>query len=93
MLKLIPGLNDHDEDGHEDYGGLHRDLKATGASMDRRSALRIAGKLGAAFGALQLLLPHWILSPRATRWRRHCAQPGKRRLSSATCAEVNSRVG
>jgi len=45
---------DHDAP-HEDYGGLHRDLKATGAAMDRRRVLRLAASLGAGLGALQLL--------------------------------------
>ena len=39
---------------HDDFGGLHRDLVSTGASMDRRQLLRIAASLGAGFGAMQL---------------------------------------
>ena len=31
----------HDDD-HDDFGGLHRDLLATGAAMDRRGLLRLA---------------------------------------------------
>ncbi len=42
-------------DGHDDFGGLHRDLRATGAAMDRRGLLRLAARLGAGAGALQLL--------------------------------------
>jgi len=40
---------------HDDFGGLHRDLLATGAVMDRRSLLRMAGRFGGAVGAFQLL--------------------------------------
>ena len=40
---------------HDDYGGLQRDLRATGQAMDRRSLFRLAAGLGAGFGALQLL--------------------------------------
>jgi len=40
---------------HDDFGGLHRDLRATGQAMDRRSLFRLAAGLGAGFGALQLI--------------------------------------
>ena len=40
---------------HDDHGGLHRDLLATGAVMDRRGLFRLAARLGAGVGALQLL--------------------------------------
>jgi protocatechuate 3,4-dioxygenase beta subunit len=40
---------------HDDYGGLQRDLLATGAAMDRRGLLRMAARFGAGVGALQLL--------------------------------------
>lgn len=39
------------EQHHDDFGGLHRDLKAT---LDRRGMLRLGARFGAAFGALQL---------------------------------------
>lgn len=42
-------------DDHDDFGGLHRDLLATGAAMDRRSVLRLAARFGMGAGALQLL--------------------------------------
>jgi protocatechuate 3,4-dioxygenase beta subunit len=42
-------------DDHDDFGGLHRDLLATGAQMDRRRVLRLARSFGAGLGALQLL--------------------------------------
>lgn len=44
------GMNDHD-----DFGGLQRDLLATGAAMDRRGLFRMAAKFGGAVGAFQLL--------------------------------------
>jgi protocatechuate 3,4-dioxygenase beta subunit len=40
---------------HDDFGGLQRDLRATGRAMERRDALRLAARLGAGVGALQLL--------------------------------------
>ena len=40
---------------HDDFGGLHRDLRATGAAMDRRQLLRLAAKLGVAAGGLPLI--------------------------------------
>ena len=43
-------LNDHD-----DFGGLHRDLLATGRKVGRRRLLTLAGGIGASFGALQLM--------------------------------------
>jgi protocatechuate 3,4-dioxygenase beta subunit len=40
---------------HDDFGGLHRDLAATGAAMNRRGLLRLAAGFGAGLGAIQLL--------------------------------------
>jgi protocatechuate 3,4-dioxygenase beta subunit len=40
---------------HDDFGGLHRDLLATGAVIDRRGLLRMAARLGAGIGAFNLL--------------------------------------
>ena len=40
---------------HDDFGGLHRDLRSIGARMDRRHMLRLAGRFGAGAGVLQLL--------------------------------------
>ena len=40
---------------HDDFGGLQRDLRATGAAMNRRSLLRLAARVGMATGTLQLL--------------------------------------
>jgi protocatechuate 3,4-dioxygenase beta subunit len=48
-----PFHHDHDDD-HDDMGGLHRDLQATGGAMDRRRLLRMAARWGAGFGALSL---------------------------------------
>ena len=42
-------------DDHDDMGGLHRDLLATGRTMDRRRVLQLAAQLGAGMGFLQLL--------------------------------------
>ncbi len=39
----------------DDYGGLRRDLLATGAAMNRRGLLRMAARFGAGVGGLQLL--------------------------------------
>ena len=47
-------LHDHDDD-HDDMGGLHRDLRATGGAMDRRRLLRMAASWGAGLGVLDLL--------------------------------------
>ena len=40
---------------HDDFGGLHRDLLATGAAMDRRGLFRMAAQLGAGIGAFSLI--------------------------------------
>jgi protocatechuate 3,4-dioxygenase beta subunit len=48
-------MSHHHDDDHDEFGGLHRDLRLTGAAMDRRGALRLAARFGASFGALQLL--------------------------------------
>lgn len=45
----------HHHDDHDDHGGLHRDLLATGAAMDRRGILRLGARFGAAFSAIQLV--------------------------------------
>jgi protocatechuate 3,4-dioxygenase beta subunit len=50
MLYLLKQSHHHDDD-HEDHGGLHRDLTATGSAMGRRQALR---RLGLGAGALAL---------------------------------------
>ena len=42
-------------DHHDDFGGLHRDLIATGAAMNRRQLFRIAATLGIGSSALPLL--------------------------------------
>lgn len=46
-------MTDHND--HDDFGGLHRDLLATSAAMDRRGLFRMAARFGGAVGALQLL--------------------------------------
>lgn len=45
----------HHRDDHDDMGGLHRDLAATGAVMDRRGMLRLAARFGVGAGMLQML--------------------------------------
>ncbi len=40
---------------HDDFGGLQRDLRATGAVMDRRHLFRIAATLGVGISALELM--------------------------------------
>lgn len=47
--------HDHHDGDHDDFGGLHRDLRATGSALDRRSWLRMAARLGGAVGTLQLV--------------------------------------
>jgi protocatechuate 3,4-dioxygenase beta subunit len=42
-------------DDHDDMGGLHRDLAATGAVMNRRGMLRLAATFGVGAGMLQML--------------------------------------
>jgi protocatechuate 3,4-dioxygenase beta subunit len=43
------------DDHHDDFGGLLRDLRATGGIMDRRMLLGIAARLGVSLAALPLL--------------------------------------
>ena len=45
----------HERDAHDDFGGLHRDLRATGATMGRRQLLRLAARLGISASAIPLL--------------------------------------
>ncbi len=40
---------------HDDFGGLHRDLIATGQAIGRRRMLRFAARLGVGVGTLQML--------------------------------------
>jgi len=44
-----------EERGHDDFGGLQRDLLATGVAINRRSLFRMAARFGGAVGALQLV--------------------------------------
>jgi protocatechuate 3,4-dioxygenase beta subunit len=43
------------DDHHDDFGGLQRDLRATGGIMDRRRLLGIAARFGVSLAALPLL--------------------------------------
>ena len=45
-------LNHRHDDDHDDHGGLHRDLTATGSAMGRRELLR---RFAFSAGALALL--------------------------------------
>ena len=45
----------HHDDDHDDFGGLQRDLLATGATMDRRRVLQLAAQFGVGLGFLRLL--------------------------------------
>ncbi|MBC8090080.1 MAG: intradiol ring-cleavage dioxygenase [Phycisphaerae bacterium] len=54
-MRDISDSRNHDDAPHEDYGGLHRDLVATGSAMSRRNVLRMAASVGASAGLLQLL--------------------------------------
>lgn len=42
-------------DDHDDFGGLHRDLRATGVAMNRRGLFRLAASFGFGLSALPLL--------------------------------------
>jgi protocatechuate 3,4-dioxygenase beta subunit len=42
-------------DDHDDFGGLHRDLRQTGDAIGRRQLLRLAARLSVGVGALNLL--------------------------------------
>ena len=46
--------NHHHDDDHDDFGGLQRDLRATGATMDRRRVLQLGAQFGMGLGLLQL---------------------------------------
>jgi protocatechuate 3,4-dioxygenase beta subunit len=57
-MHIIGAQADHHhehDDHHDDHGGLHRDLQATGAMMDRRRLLHAAARFGLGVSALQLL--------------------------------------
>jgi protocatechuate 3,4-dioxygenase beta subunit len=41
-------------DDHDGFGGLHRDLRASGAAIDRRGLLRLAARVGVTLGAVPL---------------------------------------
>ena len=48
-------MSHHHDDDHDDHGGLHRDLFATGAAMDRRQLLAYAARASTGLGLLRLL--------------------------------------
>lgn len=45
----------HEHDWHDDFGGLQRDLRATGAAMPRRALLGLVARLGVSLAAVPLL--------------------------------------
>ena len=47
-------MAEHHDVDHDVFGGLQRDLLATGATMDRRRVLQLAAQFGAGLGFLQL---------------------------------------
>jgi protocatechuate 3,4-dioxygenase beta subunit len=55
IIPLEIDMHPHHRDDHDDMGGLHRDLAATGAVMDRRGMLRLAARFGVGAGMLQVL--------------------------------------
>ena len=52
---LRPAHHHLHHEPHDEFGGLHRDLAATGEAMDRRQLLRLAATLGVGASALQLM--------------------------------------
>ena len=48
-------MAEHHDVDHDVFGGLQRDLLATGATMDRRRVLQLAAQFGAGLGFLRLL--------------------------------------
>lgn len=52
-MQIVPHA--HHDDDHDDFGGLHRDLYATGAAIDRRQVLRLAAQFGTGLGLFRLL--------------------------------------
>jgi protocatechuate 3,4-dioxygenase beta subunit len=70
---------------HDDFGGLHRDLLATGEAMDRRALFRMAARFGGAVGALQLVAcAKGVTSPSSTSTTTSTATP----TTGATCSRV-----
>ena len=73
-------MHDHHSDDHDDMGGLHRDLAATGAVMDRRGMLRLAARFGVGAGMCRCSAVAAALRPRrqpaapARRQRRRAAE-------------------
>lgn len=56
MLLIRPTAHDdHAHGDHDDHGGLHRDLLATGRAIDRRRLLFTGATLGLGLGAMHLL--------------------------------------
>ncbi len=71
-------------------GGLHRDLAATGAVMDRRGMLRLAARFGVGAGMLQMLgcggsTP---TSPTTSRTASETATPPSGGTTGSTCSAI-----
>ena len=55
-LSPLRRAHDHlEREPHDDFGGLQRDLVATGSRVDRRQLLRLAATFGVGTAALQLM--------------------------------------
>ena len=87
-------MSTNDQNDHDDFGGLHRDLLATGAAIDRRGVLRLGARLGAAFGALQLVgcsdspTSPTALATTPTTTTTTTTTPTTTPPSTATCAKI-----
>lgn len=83
----------HHDDHHDDYGGLYRDLRATGAAIDRRGVLRLGARFGAAVGALQLVgCGDSPTSPSATTTTSTTATTTTPASSTGTCSRIPSET-
>lgn len=86
-------MNGNDHDDHDDHGGLHRDLLATGAAINRRGVLRLGARFGAAFGALQLVgCTDSPTSPTATATDTTAATGATTTTSTTASAATCSRI-
>ena len=74
---------------HDDFGGLQRDLLATGAAIDRRGILRLGARFGAVIGALQLVgCGNTPTSPTASLGSTTTTPP----TSTGTCSKINEET-
>jgi protocatechuate 3,4-dioxygenase beta subunit len=54
-MKTTTMTLDHAHDDHDDFGGLQRDLHATGEAINRRGLFRLAARVGVGVGAFHLI--------------------------------------